>query len=207
MAPVEPRYEYRVWGSRLEDVAARFRSVSLPKPVQITTEVYLVAPTVSHVNPKIRHEVLDIKVLLGVVDGLERWEPGLKAGFPLDDGTLATEVFPLLGMTAPPLHRPSYALDQFLDEIVRPHADLQAVEIHKRRESFVVHDCMAELADVAINGFEQQTAALESADPAALSRAVRLTKIDARPNTNYPTAIKHLIGWTAEDASAAWPGR
>lgn len=207
MAPVEPRYEYRIWAPCLDDVAAHFRNLSAPDRARISSEIYLVSHAVSHVNPKIRHEVLDIKVLLGVVDEFERWEPRLKADFPLEGRVLEDEVFPLLAMTAPTLHRASYTSQQFLSEIVQPHAELQAMEIHKRRESFVVHDCIAELADVRVNGFEQQTAALESADPVALRTAIRLTGLDAHPNTNYPVAIKRLIGWTVEDTSAAWPGR
>jgi hypothetical protein len=209
VAPIEPRYEYRVWGTRLDEVAARIRALSVAREERSTTETYLVSHSMSHVNPKIRAGLLDIKVLLGVFDGFERWEPRLKTGFPVDADVIRDDVFPLLGLTEPPLNRDWYDVDQLLAEVVVPHPSLQALTVHKQRATFLLAGCLAEIADVRIDDHMLQTAAVESADPAALRKAVEIAGVDNHPNVSYPKAIKQVLGrHPAPPASgAAWPAR
>lgn len=198
MVAVVPRYEYRAWAPRLDEVAGRIRDLGDPAARSESTEVYLVSPHVSHVNPKVRNGTLDVKVLLGVFDGFERWEPRLKAAFPLDDATLRDGVFPMLGLPAPTLGRTSFALEQLLAEVVDPHPGLHAVSVAKRRDSFRVADCMAELADVTVTDQRLQTVAVESSDPAALRRVSELVGLLHHANLNYPGMIRRLIGWDDE---------
>ena len=54
-------------------------------PVDESDEVYLLAPGGD--NVKVRHGLVDVKVLRETdATGLQRWEPILKAPFPLDGG-------------------------------------------------------------------------------------------------------------------------
>ncbi len=195
MSTLPSRYEYRVWADALEDVAARIRSLSDPHGTRHSAETYLVSVAADDVNPKVRNGLLDIKVLMARRDGCEQWEPRLKAEFPVDSALLRLELFPLLGLDTPPLDRDRYTLTQLVEEVVQPHPDLAAAEVHKHRHAFTVNGCIAELAEVTIVDTQMQTAAVESADLHALAEARRLAGLDAYENVNYPRVIKKTLGW------------
>ena len=79
------------------------RSLLTPGPIAESDEVYLVSSAGS--NVKVRDGLMDIKFLREVdADGLERWEPVMKAGFPLSTAEVP-RVFDALGVLAPPLTR------------------------------------------------------------------------------------------------------
>src|SRR6478609_1923585 len=75
------RWEWRSFGQRF-GAAETYLAQLTPSGVQESDEVYLLA---SHGdNVKIRDDLMDVKVLNEVdADGLEQWEPVMKAGFPL----------------------------------------------------------------------------------------------------------------------------
>ena len=55
---------------------------------------------------------MDIKVLREVdADGLERWEPVMKPGFPLPAADGVQRCFEALGVAPPPRTRAAYTLD------------------------------------------------------------------------------------------------
>ena len=82
---------------------------------------YLVSP--GGENVKVRDDLMDIKVLREVNDdGLERWEPVMKAAFPL-----STDV------AAPAFAADAHPLDRFLSELVEPEGLARAVRVYKRR--------------------------------------------------------------------------
>ena len=85
-------------------------------------------------------------------------------------------------------------MERFLDEIVGPHRDLIAVRVFKRRFAFTVDDCIAEHAEVWINGAGLQTVAVESTDLPAILEAKRRLGLDDYENVNYLRAIKRVIG-------------
>ena len=99
---------------------------------------------------KVRNELMDVKHLLEVNDdGLEQWVPVMKAAFPVS-ATDVGSVLLALRVDAPSsrLARAAYTLPEFLDEVVGPHPDLLAVEVHKRRERYTVGGCMAEVSEI-----------------------------------------------------------
>ena len=69
-----------------------------------------------------------------------------------------------LGMATAQLARAAYALDQLIDELVTPSADLRAVSLHKRRAHYTIADCIAELSEIHVNGVERRTICIESED-------------------------------------------
>jgi exopolyphosphatase/guanosine-5'-triphosphate,3'-diphosphate pyrophosphatase len=81
VATIIPRWEWRIFGA---DVAAAEAALAAwsPGPVQESDELYLLSATGA--NVKVRYDLMDIKLLREVDgDGLERWEPVMKQGFPL----------------------------------------------------------------------------------------------------------------------------
>jgi exopolyphosphatase/guanosine-5'-triphosphate,3'-diphosphate pyrophosphatase len=65
-------------------------------------------------------------------DGLEQWRPVAKAEFPIA-ATDVAELLAALDVVVPTLARGAYNLDELVDEVVRPSAELLPVPVHKRR--------------------------------------------------------------------------
>jgi exopolyphosphatase/guanosine-5'-triphosphate,3'-diphosphate pyrophosphatase len=181
-----PRWEWRIFGTNLgaaEDALA----ASIPGPVEESDELYLVSAAGG--NVKVRYDLIDIKLLREVdADGLERWEPVLKAGFPLPAAEVS-KVVDALGVLPPPLTRDAYTLDQFLDELVEPSGAVRAVRVHKQRRRYRLANCMAEVADLEVDGQDARTVAVESEDPVAVMAAVRSLGLDGQVNTSYPRGL------------------
>ena len=158
-----------------------------PGPIAESDEVYLLSAAGS--NVKVRDGLMDIKFLREVDgDGLERWEPVMKAGFSLPAAEVP-RVFDALGVLAPPLTRDAYSLDQFLAELVEPSDAVRVVRVHKRRQRYTLANCMAEVADLEVDGRVARTIAVESEDPSAVMAAVRSLGLDGQVNTSYPAGL------------------
>ena len=195
MNPVQPRFEFRAWADRLDTVRERIASFADPYEIRESVETYIVSASADHINPKVRGDRLDVKVLIATRDGFEQWEPQLKTSFPIPASVVRDDFFRILGESAPNLSRDSYTFEQFIHNIVEPHGELTAVEVVKQRRISTASGYITEFAHVSIEGTDLQTAAVESTDVEALKEARRLTGLDAYENTNYPAAIKRTIGW------------
>jgi exopolyphosphatase/guanosine-5'-triphosphate,3'-diphosphate pyrophosphatase len=191
MATVVPRWEWRVFGNDLGEAERAFAALA-PGPAVESDELYLLAAT--RANVKVRHDLLDIKVLREVnADGLERWEPVLKAGFPLPAAEVS-RVFDALGVVPPLLTRDAYSVDQLLAELVEPAGALRPLRVHKRRVRYTLGGCMAELSDVEAEGHGTRTVAVESEDASAVIAAVRGIGLEGAVNTSYPLGLATLVG-------------
>jgi hypothetical protein len=190
----EARFEFRVWADRLDDIAARLRSMSEPLEVRESRETYFVSTASVDANPKARTELLDIKTLVVTHEEFEQWEVRLKAEFPVDASVLRNELFPVLGVAPPLLERDGYTLTQLLDELVTPHPELAAVEVTKRREMHAIKGCIAEITQATIAGDARQTVAIESIDLDDLYEARRALGLDDHDNVSYPRAIRNALG-------------
>jgi exopolyphosphatase/guanosine-5'-triphosphate,3'-diphosphate pyrophosphatase len=187
---IVPRWEWRAFGKGFGAAEATL-AASPTGPAQDSDELYLFSGTGE--NVKVRDDLMDIKVLREVdADGLERWEPVMKAGFPLPASDVLA-VFEALHIPSPALGRDAYTLDQFLTELAPPGGPLRAVRVHKRRTRYTVGGCMAELADVVADGRSASTIAIESEDPAAVVAAVRSLDLGGYVNMSYPRALAALI--------------
>ncbi len=194
MNEIEPRFEFRTWARNFGMVETRMRHVSPCQGIRESDEVYIVSAGNDENNTKIRDAKMDIKVLVGERDGLEQWRPRMKGAFPMAAETLVTDVFPAFGVAMPDLDRDEYTLDQYLDRLIRPHRDLVAVAVFKRRFAFTVNDCITEHAEVWINGAGLQTVAVEATDIPAILEAKRMLGLEDYENVNYLRAIKRVIG-------------
>jgi exopolyphosphatase/guanosine-5'-triphosphate,3'-diphosphate pyrophosphatase len=189
VAVIVPRWEWRVFGPGFGAAEEALAGLG-PGPVQESEELYLLSP--ADANVKVRDGLMDIKLLQEVDgDGLERWEPVLKAGFPLPAAEVA-RVFQALEVAAPALGRDAYSLEQLLAELVEPSDAVRVARVHKRRVRYRLGACMAETAQVEADGRTQPTVAVESEDPAAVLAAVRRLGLDGHVNTSYPRALAAL---------------
>src|SRR4029453_3562374 len=81
VASIIQRWEWRTFGEGLRAAEKAFATLT-PTQVVDSDELYLLSA--SDGNVKVRDDLLDIKLLREVDDdGLERWEPVLKAAFPV----------------------------------------------------------------------------------------------------------------------------
>ena len=183
-----PRWEWRALGVRFGAAEEMFQPTGAP---QTSDELYLLSA--AEVNVKIRGGLLDVKVLRETnADGLERWEPVMKEGFPLaaDD---VVAVLGFLGVDASALAREAYDEAQLRSEVIDPAGGVRAVAVHKVRTRVTVGGCMAEIADVEAAGRSTRTIAIEGEDPVAVAVAVREVNLDGWRNTSYPHGLAALV--------------
>lgn len=197
----EPRYEYRVWGAGLDDIATRIRSLSDTRHAAESTDTYLVPHSFAGANPKLRAGRVDVKVLLEVRNGFERWTPYLTGTFPLDAAWIRDRFYPVIGLDPPAVPDGRYGEEEFLERIISGTDGVSIVSVDKLRRFYDVDGCIAEIADLAVAGLPVRTIAIESADLEALDHARRLTGIDRHPNASYAAAIPLLLGWNPAEPS------
>lgn len=188
------RFEFRVWGEHLDDVDRRLRALADPGAVQETSEIYIVSAETVDANTKLRADLLDAKILVGVDDGFEQWDVHDKWGFPVTAATVRDDVCRLLRVDPPALDRDAYSATRLLDEVVVPHPQLAHAEVVKRRQKYELDASTAELADVTVAGRVLQTAAVESTDLDAARAARHALGLDGRDNVSYPRAIRMTLG-------------
>jgi exopolyphosphatase / guanosine-5'-triphosphate,3'-diphosphate pyrophosphatase len=187
---IVPRWEWRAFGRSFGAAEAALVPIT-PQRTEEGDELYLFSGPGA--NVKVRDDLMDVKLLREVnADGLERWEPVMKQGFPLATADVS-EVLEALDVPAPQLTRPTYTLDGFLNELIRPNDLARVVNVHKRRNRFTVAGCMAELADVVVDGRPTRTLAVESEDADAVIAAVRAIGLGGYTNTSYPRGLAALI--------------
>src|SRR6188768_2906221 len=87
MGGIVPRWEWRSFARSVPSSDAAFETTE--RVVEESEELYLLTPDGD--NVKVRDELMDIKVLRETdAYGLQRWEPILKAQFPLDEESART---------------------------------------------------------------------------------------------------------------------
>ena len=192
---IVPRWEWRTFGERFGAAEDRLRELS-PTRVDDSDELYIVSSR-SEGSIKVRGGVLDVKRLEQVSDdGLEQWRPVAKAEFPIA-ATDVAELLVALDVVVPALAREAYKLDELVDEVVHPSAELLSVSVHKRRAHYALGGCMAELTDVRAGSRATRTIAVEAEDPGLVRTAVEELGLWSRPNVSFPRGLKALVGFGA----------
>lgn len=190
MSAIVQRWEWRTFGTHFGVAEARFATLT-PGAVQESEELYLLGG--SGANVKVRDDLMDIKILRETnADGLERWEPVMKAPFPLPAAD-AGEVLRALGLPTPPFTRDTYTLDQFIAEIALPGGLLRPVPVRKRRARYKVDGCSSELTEVRSEGRITRTIAIEGEDAAAVALAVASVGLGGYFNMNYSLGLQALL--------------
>jgi exopolyphosphatase / guanosine-5'-triphosphate,3'-diphosphate pyrophosphatase len=190
MATIIPRWEWRTFGTHFGVAEKRFAALT-PTDTQESDEIYVVGGMGD--NVKVRDDLMDIKVLREAdAEGLERWEPVMKEGFPLPKADVA-RVFASLRLNLPELARDAYTLDQFVSELVEPSGVLRPVKVHKRRVRYKVGGCTSEVTDLTADGKPARTIAIESEDASAVVLAVASVGLRGYVNTSYPRGLQALL--------------
>ena len=194
MNTVIPRYEFRTFAQNFGLVEDKIRIFSRCEKYRESREIYVLSAGNNENNTKIRDDKMDIKVIVKEEQGLEQWAPRMKGEFPMAVEMIRDEVFPALVVPVPHFERSRYTLDQFQYELIRPHKDLSAAQVIKRRFGFTISGCITEIADLLVNGAAIRTVAVESEDPEAVLHAMEILGLRAYENVNYLLAIKRIIG-------------
>jgi exopolyphosphatase/guanosine-5'-triphosphate,3'-diphosphate pyrophosphatase len=193
MPEIKPRYEFRIWADSLAPLRAKLDAMGQPREAK-SAETYLVSQVTEKCNAKIRDKLMDIKVLVAEDRGLEQWKPILKAGFPLPQAVIATEVFPSLQIVPPTLVMPEYTYDLFIQGVIRSESRIALVEVTKTRYQYSIGACAAEYSLITINGAPRDTVAVESTDPDAVLQLVDKLGIH-EANVSYIREIRRMLGW------------
>ena len=156
----------------------------------VSEERYLLGRTTT-ANVKVRDGLLDVKLLRATEDGLERWEPVVKVGFPVAAAEL-TRVSDALDLTVSSDLPELISLDAM--EAIIGRAGIRSVTVRKRRTRFTVEGCAAELTDLEVDGRSARSVAVESVDGRAVLRAVGAAGFGAHVNTSYPKGLAHVLG-------------
>ena len=187
-----PRWEWRCFVPSLATIA---QTVAIPSDAasRESDEIYVLDPRGTE-NVKIRGGVLDIKRLRQIdADGLELWEPVFQAHFPLNRSDLGA-ASAVWGLPLDTLPRETYTIEQFIEEVISPRADLHVVRVHKSRRAFTFAGCVAELVRLAIESQTLESFSLEHEDPARILAALRTLGLDGHANTNYSLGLRRALG-------------
>ncbi|BDY06861.1 hypothetical protein [Ferrimonas sp. YFM] len=193
----KPRFEFRTFGQDFTQPGERMARLSQPVPEKVwcrhSDEIYIMSRTNDLNNTKIRDGKMDIKTFVTEQDGLEQWDPKLKAEFPVGRAQLAEEILPAFMVDAPELTKDEYSLEAFL-ELVNRHPDLQAVKVHKERYGYMVNDTICEVAKVLVNGASIVSINSESTELEDIQKTIKDVGLEGVENINYLQAIKRVIG-------------
>ncbi len=194
----KPRFEFRTFGQDFEKVHYLLSRLSAPVPEKVwertSEEIYILSKTNDINNTKLRDGKMDIKTFVTEKDGLEQWNPLMKAEFPISKETLVNDVFSAFKVELPELNKDSYTTEEFI-EMVKSHKDLAAVRVKKLRYGYMVNDTICEFAEVLINGAAIYSVNSESTEVEDILKTMKDTGMDKYENINYLQAIKRVIGW------------
>ncbi len=191
----EPRYEFRMFGIDLENYEQTLKTIATFEKVRSMQSVYLLAAGNPDHNVKIREGVMDIKILQNTFKGLELWSPLVIGAFPLKPDIIKSVVFPSLGVSFPEFGRQQYNLNEFIKELITVDPDLSVAWVYKKREGFLVNECIAEIAEIIVNGAFIKTLCVESENlDKVLETKAMLGITENIENVNYPLALKRIMG-------------
>ena len=198
----KPRFEFRTFGQDFADAEYRMSRLSGVVPEKVwertSDEIYIVSRTNDINNTKIRDGKMDIKTFVTEKEGLEQWNPLMKAEFPIPASTLEADVFPAFQVEMPTFSKDRYTLDEFL-QMIKDHPDLQAVKVNKQRFGYMVNDTICEVGNVLINGALVVTINSESTEIDDILQTLDDVGLNGVENINYLQCIKRVIGWIEKD--------
>ena len=195
MDGIVPRWEWRTFARTVPSVDAVLETTE--RAVEESEELYLLTPGGD--NVKVRNGLMDIKVLRETDGyGLQRWEPILKAPFPLDEEAART-VFHGLRVPVPALPSDGLSLEAVLAAAgVGSPGGPRLLPVRKRRVRYAVAGCQAERSVFEHEGLRATSIAVESTDPAAVMAAVDALGLSAYVNQDVRTGLRLLVDGVPE---------
>ena len=186
-------YEFRVFEKNLSHIEEKISNLCRFKKYKDREDLYIISDNDERNNIKIRKNELKIKTLIKRKEGLELWAQNFFFSFPLRDDILKKAVFPGLGVKVPDLKRKNYTIKEFLEELINPLPGLSTVKVLKKRASYELEDCDAEIADILIGGNSFQTAAVEGYHIKSVLKLKKMVGLEGFENTNYIKGIKNML--------------
>ena len=189
---IDARYEFRHFSDNLARFRDDFKKHSSDEIKRESEEKYIVSPEIDKYNFKFRFDKLDVKELLEVKGKLEQWYPVVKTGFPVDAQLLVEKICPLMHIHPKVIDKSLYTLDEFMDEVVSGQEHLFFADVKKQRYGYSINDCMAEYAEVTINGKDTQTVSIESTEPEKIMETMKMFGMEGMENISYVKIVKDL---------------
>ncbi|TDG36391.1 hypothetical protein EZJ43_07690 [Pedobacter changchengzhani] len=193
----ESRFEFRVFGQKLDDAAKRMARLSMPVPEKIwernSDEIYILSRLNDKSSVKIRDGKIDIKNFVKAINGFELWEPVLKEAFPIKAELLVNEILPALCIKLENSDKENYTYDEFLN-LIHSYQEVLPVQVHKQRFAYFVNNTICEVAKVLINGAEISTISSESTKIEDIEKTIADIGLAGMENVNYLQALKRVVG-------------
>jgi exopolyphosphatase / guanosine-5'-triphosphate,3'-diphosphate pyrophosphatase len=191
MAAIVPRWEWRTFAHGVAFDDAAFDTTT-PSSVEESDEVYVLAPGGD--NVKVRDGLMEVKVLRETdAAGLQRWEPILKAAFPLD-AEAARTVFRALRRPVPAMPPGGLTFEAVLAAAeAGANGGPRVVPVHKRRARYTVAGCPAERSELNAGGHRTTSIAIESADASDVVAAIDSLGLRHWCNLDVPTGLRLLV--------------
>ena len=191
---IMPRYEFRTFAQNFGLVEEKIRKLSELEKFRESSEIYILSAGNNRNNTKIRYDTMDIKVFVKEKKGLQQWKSRMKGNFPMKAEVIRDEVFPAFSVAVPEFNLPEYSLEQYLEDIIKPHPELAVAYVFKRRFGYTINGCISEIAELLINGAAIKTVAIESVDTGVVLKAKEMLGLHEYENVNYLLAIKRILG-------------
>ncbi len=190
---IMPRWEWRTFDASLNAIEGRIAAALEQVAPHTSAEIYMLRLGGPQ-NAKVRDGILDVKHLHQVdVNGLELWEPVLKAKFPLSQNDVAA-AFAEWRLSLPRLGRETYTSDQFINELIAAQPHLRAARVTKSRRHFSFAGCIAEFARLSVDSLHLESFSLEHEQTGPILEALSDLGLVNVSNTNYPLALKRALG-------------
>jgi len=197
MNATAPRFEFRIFGTRLGMAEQRMRALAPCEAITESREDYLLGsdPACDR-NVKIRRGKLELKRLIEHYQGLQRWQPAGQWDFPVTPGTVDNilESGGVLSLAADP--DALLSRDDLFRLAAQPALLLHRASVHKRRFRFTLAACSAEFDELLVNGAAIESIAIESVDPKAVLQVQATLRLDDFENLSYPLALARILGIT-----------
>jgi hypothetical protein len=192
-AKIVPRWEWRTFDASLNAIEDRIAAALEHVAPHTSAEIYLLRLGGAQ-NAKIRDDILDVKRLQQAdVNGLELWEPVLKAKFPLSQNDVAT-AFVEWQLSLPSLGRKTYTIDQFSNELIAVQSHLRVAAVTKSRRRFSFAGCIAEFVRLSVESLYLESFSLEHEQTGPIVEALNDLGLKNVPNINYPLVLKRALG-------------
>ena len=192
-AKIVPRWEWRTFDASLHALEGQIAAALEQVAPHTSAEIYVLRLGGPQ-NAKIRDGILDVKHLHQVdANGLELWEPVLKAKFPLNQSDVAT-AFVEWQLSLPRLGRKIYTMGQFTNELIAAQPHLRVARVAKSRRRFSFAGCITEFARLSVDSLHLESFSLEHEETGPILEALSDLGLVNVSNTNYPLALKRALG-------------
>lgn len=181
--PRPPRYEFRVFGERLEVMRAVLAEIGSPLPVEQRIDIYVVAPERLQASLKLREGALDLKLLRGRFGPLELWEPADRALLPLQAEAVRRR---FLDRAELELDLPDTLVtaEMLLDHLSTT-LGFKAIQVSKSREQFRLGDALGEFTEIRADRRPAQTVAVEGEAALDVVALIERLGLAGRSNRSY----------------------